>query len=166
MVCGKILLNLAVLVRRLRNLFPEASIGNSPWLGWGVSLLMSWALPSQCFGFFAMIWMGGSDVPLTSTTFLATLCRDFQSEALQAPDQIEMQLVIMLSIVPLCVGASLWVWGCSLLERLFVCLFVCWQTRRHQPSLSLLACVCMCVQWDIWKWQTSQTLHQGERSSV
>lgn len=39
--CGKKLLwNLAVLLRRLRNLFPESSSENSPWWGWELSLLM------------------------------------------------------------------------------------------------------------------------------
>ena len=56
--------------------------------------------PGQA-AFLAVSWMGGKELPMTFSTVLTTLCRDFQSEALQAPDQKEMQLVSMLSIVPL-----------------------------------------------------------------
>lgn len=51
--------------------------------------------------FFAISLMGGCEVPMIFSTVLTTLCRDFQSEALQDPDQTEMQLVSMRSIVPL-----------------------------------------------------------------
>ena len=51
--------------------------------------------------FCVMSWMGGSEVPMIFSAVLTTLCKDFQSEALQAPDQTEMQLVRILSIVPL-----------------------------------------------------------------
>lgn len=49
----------------------------------------------------AMWWMGGSDVSKIFSAVLTMLCRDFQWEALQAPNQTEIQLVSMLSIVPL-----------------------------------------------------------------
>lgn len=45
--------------------------------------------------------MGESEVPTILSAVLTTLCRDFQLEALQAPDHTEMQLVSILPIVPL-----------------------------------------------------------------
>ena len=45
--------------------------------------------------------MEGSEVPMIFSAVLTTLCTVFQSDALQLPDQTEMQLVMMLSIVPL-----------------------------------------------------------------
>lgn len=49
----------------------------------------------------AVFWMRGSEVLMVFSTVLITLCKNFQSETLQAPDQTEIQLVSMLSIVPL-----------------------------------------------------------------
>ena len=49
----------------------------------------------------AVSWMAGSAVQMIPSAVLTTLSTHFQSEALQAPVQIEMQLVRTLSIVPL-----------------------------------------------------------------
>ncbi len=45
--------------------------------------------------------MEGSEEPIIFSAVLTTLCTDLQSEALQSPDHTEMQLVNMLSIIPL-----------------------------------------------------------------
>ncbi len=48
--------------------------------------------------------MGGSEVPVILSAVLTTVCRDSQSEALQAPHQTEMQLVSMLCSVSIGCG--------------------------------------------------------------
>lgn len=45
--------------------------------------------------------MEGREEPMIFSAVLTTLCRDFQSAALHAPTHTEMQLVRMLSMVPL-----------------------------------------------------------------
>ncbi|TWW54276.1 hypothetical protein D4764_0188230 [Takifugu flavidus] len=69
--------------KRLLNLLPEASSENCPWWEWKESLVKFLALVRQHF--LAVCWMGGSEVPMIFSAVLTTLCRDFQSEVLQAP---------------------------------------------------------------------------------
>ncbi len=83
---NKLYLNLDVLLQMLQNLLPEVSMENSPWWGWVGSEEMHWALVRQRL--CPMSWMEGR---MIFSAVLTTLCRDFQSEALQAPNQTEMQ---------------------------------------------------------------------------
>lgn len=68
----------------------------SVWWGWEWSRVTLFALVRQrsC----ATSWMWGSGVPVIFSSVLTTLCRDFQSKALQAPDHTDMHAVSKFSI--------------------------------------------------------------------
>ena len=59
---------------------------------------MLWALLRQCL--CAMCWMDGREIPIIFSAVLTTLCSDFLSEAVELPNQVEIQLVSTFSIVP------------------------------------------------------------------
>lgn len=100
-----------LMARVISNFEPECSLsvaaepparcqaGNSPWWGYMELERIRWAPDRQRLS--AVCWMEGSMVPRIFCDVLTTLSRDFESEALQLRDQMEMQLVNRFSMVPL-----------------------------------------------------------------
>ncbi|XP_032408071.1 UDP-N-acetylglucosamine transferase subunit ALG14 isoform X2 [Xiphophorus hellerii] len=95
----QLFLSLAVPQRMLQTLLPDGNQMNRPWRGWVESERIWFALATQRL--CAMFWIGRSGVPMKLSAVFTCLRRDFQSEALRLPDQMEILLVSRLSMVPL-----------------------------------------------------------------